>query len=320
MDLLLRTSGEARLSDFLLWQAGGAALAFAPALWPELAFTDLLRALVRFQRAAPRLVALRAAAAAAAAAAADPPAALAAGAVAQPCGTAARVCQEDDPALPEVADRARSMWPATRAAAAIEQNGVTALSPLGDPGTAAQLDREAACAPAPGGPAEAGCTVTVSAGWGEADCAMRDHAVSACAPSSTEAPGGAPPAGCARGTSAGSTRDASRSHTPLEWLPGSAGEGPWAARAEAACRESLEGASHSCTPSDWHFNSSLGFGGRVEDVWWRRGEAPERRRGEAPEQRLLRRRSCVAEQACSALREDGGRLDAVPAAAITARF
>ena len=64
MDLLLRTSGEARLSDFLLWQAGGAQLAFARALWPELSFADLLRALVAFQRAAPRLAALRAAAAA----------------------------------------------------------------------------------------------------------------------------------------------------------------------------------------------------------------------------------------------------------------
>ena len=64
VDLLLRTSGEARLSDFLLWQAGGAQLAFARALWPELSFADLLRALVAFQRAAPRLAALRAAAAA----------------------------------------------------------------------------------------------------------------------------------------------------------------------------------------------------------------------------------------------------------------
>ncbi|KAK9837473.1 hypothetical protein WJX81_004936 [Elliptochloris bilobata] len=66
VDLLLRTSGEARLSDFLLWQAGGAQLAFARALWPELSFADLLRALVAFQAAAPRLAALRAAVAAAA--------------------------------------------------------------------------------------------------------------------------------------------------------------------------------------------------------------------------------------------------------------
>jgi len=66
VDLLLRTSGEARLSDFLLWQAGGAQLAFARALWPELGFADLLRALVAWQAARPRLAVLRAAAAAAA--------------------------------------------------------------------------------------------------------------------------------------------------------------------------------------------------------------------------------------------------------------
>jgi undecaprenyl diphosphate synthase len=34
-DLLLRTSGEQRLSNFLLWQAVGARLVFVPELWPD---------------------------------------------------------------------------------------------------------------------------------------------------------------------------------------------------------------------------------------------------------------------------------------------
>ena len=65
VDLLLRTSGESRLSDFLLWQSRHAALVFAPRLWPELRFLDVARAVVAFQRASPRLGELRRAAAAA---------------------------------------------------------------------------------------------------------------------------------------------------------------------------------------------------------------------------------------------------------------
>ena len=63
VDLLLRTSGEQRLSDFLLWQSRHAALVFAPRLWPELRFWDVARAVVAFQRAHPRLEGLRRAAA-----------------------------------------------------------------------------------------------------------------------------------------------------------------------------------------------------------------------------------------------------------------
>jgi len=55
VDLLLRTSGESRLSDFLLWQSRHAALVFAPRLWPELRFLDVARAVVAFQRASPKL-------------------------------------------------------------------------------------------------------------------------------------------------------------------------------------------------------------------------------------------------------------------------
>ena len=45
LDLLIRTSGEVRLSNFLLWQAAYAELLFVPTLWPdfdEQAFADAL--------------------------------------------------------------------------------------------------------------------------------------------------------------------------------------------------------------------------------------------------------------------------------------
>jgi len=50
--LLLRTSGERRLSDFLLHQAGHALLVFQDVLWPDLAFRHLGVALLHYQRAA----------------------------------------------------------------------------------------------------------------------------------------------------------------------------------------------------------------------------------------------------------------------------
>jgi undecaprenyl diphosphate synthase len=45
LDLLIRTSGEVRLSNFLLWQSAYAELLFTPTLWPdfdEQAFNDAL--------------------------------------------------------------------------------------------------------------------------------------------------------------------------------------------------------------------------------------------------------------------------------------
>jgi len=49
-DLLVRTSGEVRLSDFLLWQTSFSVMAFAPVLWPEFTIWDLFSAIVYYQR------------------------------------------------------------------------------------------------------------------------------------------------------------------------------------------------------------------------------------------------------------------------------
>ena len=44
-DLLIRTSGEHRISNFLLWQLAYAELAFVDTLWPDFGEDDLRRAL-----------------------------------------------------------------------------------------------------------------------------------------------------------------------------------------------------------------------------------------------------------------------------------
>lgn len=49
-DLLIRTSGEQRLSGFLLWQSANSEFYFAEALWPDFRRVDFLRALRDFQR------------------------------------------------------------------------------------------------------------------------------------------------------------------------------------------------------------------------------------------------------------------------------
>lgn len=49
-DLLLRTSGELRLSDFLLWQSANADLHFADVYWPGFREIDFLRVLRTFAK------------------------------------------------------------------------------------------------------------------------------------------------------------------------------------------------------------------------------------------------------------------------------
>ncbi|MDR2967124.1 MAG: di-trans,poly-cis-decaprenylcistransferase [Methanobacteriaceae archaeon] len=48
-NLIIRTSGEERLSGFLLWQSSYSELYFCDSLWPELRKTDFLRAIRSYQ-------------------------------------------------------------------------------------------------------------------------------------------------------------------------------------------------------------------------------------------------------------------------------
>ena len=48
-DLILRTSGEERISNFLLWQLAYSELYFADVYWPALKKTDLLKAIKSYQ-------------------------------------------------------------------------------------------------------------------------------------------------------------------------------------------------------------------------------------------------------------------------------
>ncbi len=49
-DLIIRTGGEQRLSNFLLWQAAYAELYFADVLWPDFGREHLYAAIAEFQR------------------------------------------------------------------------------------------------------------------------------------------------------------------------------------------------------------------------------------------------------------------------------
>jgi len=49
-DLVIRTSGEMRLSNFLLWEIAYSELWVTPVLWPDFKRADLLRAVVDFQK------------------------------------------------------------------------------------------------------------------------------------------------------------------------------------------------------------------------------------------------------------------------------
>ena len=54
VDLLIRTGGEQRLSDFLLWECAYAELSFLPALWPDFQASGLASAVADFHRRARR--------------------------------------------------------------------------------------------------------------------------------------------------------------------------------------------------------------------------------------------------------------------------
>ena len=49
-DLLIRTSGEQRISNFLLWQISYAELVFSPVLWPDFSKEDLEQAIAQYQK------------------------------------------------------------------------------------------------------------------------------------------------------------------------------------------------------------------------------------------------------------------------------
>ncbi len=61
-DLLIRTSGEMRVSNFLLWQIAYAELYVTDTLWPDFRRIDLLRAILDYQKRDRRFGGLKAAA------------------------------------------------------------------------------------------------------------------------------------------------------------------------------------------------------------------------------------------------------------------
>jgi len=50
VDVLIRTGGEQRLSDFLLWECAYAELIFTRRMWPDFGAADLMRAMDEFRR------------------------------------------------------------------------------------------------------------------------------------------------------------------------------------------------------------------------------------------------------------------------------
>jgi undecaprenyl diphosphate synthase len=50
VDLLIRTSGEHRISNFLLWQIAYAELYFTDVLWPDFKEQNLYEAIISYQK------------------------------------------------------------------------------------------------------------------------------------------------------------------------------------------------------------------------------------------------------------------------------
>jgi undecaprenyl diphosphate synthase len=49
-DLLIRTGGEARLSNFLLWQASYSEIYFTETMWPDFRRKEFIEAICDFQQ------------------------------------------------------------------------------------------------------------------------------------------------------------------------------------------------------------------------------------------------------------------------------
>jgi undecaprenyl diphosphate synthase len=50
VDLLIRTSGEKRISNFLLWQIAYAELYFTDVYWPDFTNENLYEAIINYQK------------------------------------------------------------------------------------------------------------------------------------------------------------------------------------------------------------------------------------------------------------------------------
>jgi undecaprenyl diphosphate synthase len=49
-DLVVRTSGEYRISNFLLWELAYSELVFSDVLWPDFRSANLYEAVIEYQR------------------------------------------------------------------------------------------------------------------------------------------------------------------------------------------------------------------------------------------------------------------------------